>query len=81
MKELIIKVQPFTMKQTIYIKDGRHVKEEKVDYRELAKFISNCSDLDTVHFFGSQKIAQKIALECATKYNMNRNKVKFVFNK
>ena len=81
MKELIIKFQPFVFKQTVFIKDGRNLKEESVPQKDLASYISLCKDVDCVHFFGNEKFASKIKEECITKYQVKPNQVKFLLNK
>ena len=81
MKELIIKFQPFIFKQLVFIKDGRKITQQEVPPKELASFISLCEGIDTVHFFGNQKYAERIAEECKCKYNIKTKNIKFVFNK
>jgi len=81
MKELIVKIQYFTMKQTVYIKDGRNVREERVDYRNLPQFIAECPDLSVVHIFGTEKQAKKIVQDCRVKYKINQKDIKFMCNK
>lgn len=80
MKELIVKIQPFTMKQSIFIKDNDKIIEQKVDYRNLPCFIAECDCLDSVHIFGNEKQAKKIMQECKLKYKVNTQKVNFVLN-
>lgn len=81
MKEVIIKFTPFVFKQTVFIKDGEHLIEQKVPQKEVAKFIAFCKDINTVHFFGNEHYAKKVKEECILKYQMQPNQVKFVFNR
>ena len=71
MKEIIIKIAPFVLKQTVYIKDKETgaVTEKHIPQKDLASFISLEDDLETVHLFGNKKFLQKLQQECIAKYN------------
>ena len=72
MDELIIKFEPFTLKQTIFIKheDGS-IGRKEIPQSELTSFISLHPDICKIHFFGNEEFVSKIKEECITKYKMN----------
>ena len=78
MKELIDKFSPFILKQTVFIKDGDKITEEKVFQKDLAKFIASQTNVSKIHFFGNEDYAKKIATEFITKYNVTN--VEILFN-
>ena len=73
MKEMIIKLAPFVLKQTVYIidKETKEVKEDKIPQKELSKYISlHENDIDHVHLFGNEDFIRKIQEECISKYKV-----------
>ena len=72
MKELIVKIAPFILKQSVYIRDIEtgEIKEECIPQKELAHFISLQQDIKEIHLFGHEKFVKKIQEECMYKYNM-----------
>ena len=73
MKEMIIKIAPFVLKQTVYItdKDTDFVSEEKVPQKELASYISlHENEVQCVHLFGKEEFVRKIQEECLSKYSV-----------
>ena len=72
MKELIVKIAPFVLKQCVYIKDMNtgEIKEICIPQKELASFISLQEDLKEVHLFGNQKFIKKLQEDCICKYNV-----------
>lgn len=75
MKEISIKLAPFVLKQTVFIRDINEIGSDTVTsidvpHSEVANFISLQTDLDTVHLFGNQKFAKKIQEDCLKKYNV-----------
>lgn len=81
MKEIVVKFEPFVLKQTVFIKDLEtgNITEKHIPQKELSSYLSLEEDLQKIHFFGNAKFAEKLKVECVTKYNMT--KVEFVFNK
>lgn len=73
MKELIVKIAPFVLKQSVYIRDidTGEVKEECVPQKELASFISLQENVKEIHLFGHSKFVKKLQDECMCKYNCN----------
>ena len=62
MKEIIIKFEPFTFKQVVFIKNSEtgEITQEAVPQKELSSYISLLDDVDEVHLFGNKKYAEKI---------------------
>lgn len=81
MKEIVIQFQPFVFKQTVFIKEKEsgEIIQQKIPQKELATYISLQQNVETVHFFGNAKFADKIKNECITKYKMNN--VNILINK
>ncbi len=79
MKELIIKFAPFVLKQSVFIKDGDKIIEEKIPQKEIASFVSAQENVKKIHFFGNETYARKIAAEVTTKYGMTD--IEMLFNK
>lgn len=82
MREMIIKIAPFVLNQTVYTidKDTNEVTEDKVPQKDLAKFFSQHeNDVDCIHIFGKEEFVRKIQEECMTKYS--GNKCNFKINK
>lgn len=81
MKEVVIKFEPFVFKQTVFIKDEEtgDIMQEQIPQKELANYLSLKEDLHKIHFFGNAKFAEKIKIECTTKYKMNN--VEILINK
>ena len=83
MKEIGIKIAPFVLKQTVFIREVSEIGDDNVTtvsmpWNEIPKFISLQTDLDKVYLFGSQKFAKKIQEDCLVKYNVKN--VTFVIN-
>ena len=38
MKEIVIQFEPFVFKQTVFIKDGDNITQEKIPQKELANY-------------------------------------------
>lgn len=73
MKEMILKMAPFVLKQTVYIidRETNEVIEDKVPQKELASYISlHENELDCVHLFGNEEFLRKVQEECSCKYNV-----------
>lgn len=84
MKELSIKLAPFILKQTIFIREMQEIRTDvvtsiEVPQREIASYISLQTDVERVHLFGNQKLARKIQEDCLSKYKVKN--IDFVFNK
>ena len=81
MKDVIIKFEPFVLKQQMYIKDDTtgHVDEYKVLQKEIPIYLSLLTDIKCVHLFGNEKFVEKIKTDCITKFQMEN--VKFEINK
>ena len=81
MKEIVIKFEPFILKQTVFIKDSEtgQIKHEAIPQKELVGFIALQDNLDKIHLFGNYKFAEKIKNECITKYKLKEEK--FYFNR
>lgn len=73
MKEMIIKLAPFVLKQTVYIidKETKEVKEDKIPQKELASYISLHEDeINCIHLFGNESFIKKVQEECSCKYKV-----------
>lgn len=73
MREMIIKIAPFVLKQTVYIvnRETNEVIEDKVPQKDLAKYFSaHQNDVDCIHLFGKEEFVKKIQEECITKYKI-----------
>ena len=81
MKEIVVKFEPFVLKQTVFIKDEEsgQITQETVPQKELASYLSLKENLHKIHFFGNAKFAEKIKTECVTKYKLDN--VENVINK
>ncbi len=81
MKEVVIKFEPFVLKQTVFVKDldTGEIVQEHIPQKELANYLSLKENLHKVHFFGNAKFAQKIKTECVTKFKLD--KVEILINK
>ena len=83
MKEISIKLAPFVLKQTIFIRQVSQIGEDTlttidIPQSQIASFISLQTDLTNVHLFGNQKLAKKIQENCLKKYNVKN--VMFTIN-
>ena len=81
MKEIVIQFEPFVFKQTVFIKDGDNITQEKIPQKELANYISLQEDLKAVHFFGNVNFANKLKNEFITKYKLKEKDVNILINK
>ena len=71
MKEIVIKFEPFVFKQTVFIRDENgEIDQEQIPQKELASYLSLKEDICKVHFFGNEKFAEKLKIECVTKYKL-----------
>ena len=73
MKELIIRIAPFVLKQCVYIRDisTGEIQEHMVPQKELASFISLQEDIKEIHLFGNEKFIRKLKEDGMCKYNLN----------
>lgn len=74
MKEMIVKIAPFVLKQTVYTidRETNEVKEDKVPQKDLAKYFSaHQNEIDCIHIFGKEEFVTKIQEECMTKYSIH----------
>ena len=74
MKKIVIKYEPFTFDQTLYIKEiGTDTDAEVVHIKanEIPKFISEAEDIEEVHLYGNEKLVQNVRKECLTKYRLH----------
>lgn len=79
MKDLIIKFAPFTFAQSVFVKEDDNITEEKLPQKDIAKFIAAQKDISSIHFFGNEKYARKIAAEYLTNYDISD--ISIYFNK
>ena len=80
MKEIIIKLEPFVFKQTLFIKDEQGtIVQVQVPQREVASYISFLAGIEKIHLFGNEKFINKIREECITKYNLKN--IEFCMNR
>ena len=73
MKDIIVKFEPFILKQTVFIKDleTNEVKCEKIPQKDLFKLLSvQKDDIDTIHFFGNKNYIEKFKTDCYSKYDL-----------
>ena len=79
MKELIIRIAPFVLKQCVYIRDINtgEIQEHMIPQKELANFISTQDNIKEIHLFGNEKFVRKLQEDCMCKYNV---KCKFTIN-
>lgn len=77
MKELVVNIAPFVLKQTIFIREDGKVSQLQIPQKEIASYISLHTDIDVVHLFGPEKFTKKIHEECITKYSVNNIDFKF----
>ena len=82
MKEIIVKFKPFVLNQTVFIKENDKIIERKMSQKDLPDFIAKANDIDSVHFFGSQRYVEKIKDECLSRFIVynNTNLVKILIN-
>ena len=73
MKEIIVKFEPFIFKQTVLIKDNDTITIEHVAQKDLLNFLSLVPDVQTIHFFGNEKFANKFKEECLTCRKFSKN--------
>ena len=85
MKEIIVKIEPFVLKQKVFIKEdgkeGMTVKE--MSQKNLINFLefSACDcDCMKVHLFGSEKLTSKIKEECLCNNLFAKNNVDIIIN-
>lgn len=83
MKEISIRITPFVLKQTIFIREVAEIGEDtlttiSIPQSQIASFISLQPQLERVHLFGNQKFAKKIQEDCLKKYNVKN--VTFTIN-
>ena len=79
MKDLIIKFAPFAFAQSVFVKEDDNIIEEKIPQKDIAKFIAAQKDISSIHFFGNEKYAKKIAAEYLANYDFSN--VDIYFNK
>ena len=70
MKEVVIKIAPFVLKSTVFIKENGEIRSVEIPQKEISSFLSLEPDVDVVHLFGNEKITNKIQEECMVKYSL-----------
>lgn len=70
--EIIIKLEPFTLQQTVFIKhENGTIERKELPQKELASFISLQKNVTKVHCFGNEKFVSKLEETCISKYKLN----------